>query len=90
VIADAGTTLGSALAKVVSIVDPRVVIIGGEVGEAGELFVGPVRAEVRRSAIHVAAAGVQVVPGRLGARASALGAVALVLRELDRYVAVPE
>ena len=63
-------------------------IVGGELAQAGELLVEPVRAMVRRSAI-AATRAVPVMPGVLGERAEVLGAVALVLRESQRFVAEP-
>ena len=46
---------------------------------------GVVRAALDRAAIHVAAAAAEVVPAALGSRAEALGALALVLRDGDRF-----
>jgi len=89
VVADAGATLGGAVADVVNILNPALVVVGGELAATGEVLLGPVRQAVARRAVHVAAEHVRVVPGLLGARAEALGAVALVLQESDRYVAVP-
>ena len=51
VIADAGRALGVAIAGVCNLLAPERVIVGGELAQAGELLVEPVRAMVRRSAI---------------------------------------
>jgi predicted NBD/HSP70 family sugar kinase/transposase-like protein len=88
-LADAGAVLGIALANAVNLLNPAAVIIGGEVSGAGEALIQPIRTGIERSAIRLAAAGLRVVAGELGARAEALGAVALVLHESDRYVSVP-
>jgi predicted NBD/HSP70 family sugar kinase len=88
VIGDAGRALGVAIAGVCNLLAPERVIVGGELAQAGELLVEPVRAMVRRSAI-AATRAVPVMPGVLGERAEVLGAVALVLRESQRFVAEP-
>jgi predicted NBD/HSP70 family sugar kinase len=88
VIGDAGRALGLAVAGVCNLLAPERVIIGGELAQAGELLVEPVRAMVRRSAI-AATRAVPVMAGVLGERAEVLGAVALVLRESQRFVAEP-
>jgi predicted NBD/HSP70 family sugar kinase len=89
VIADAGRTLGIALANVVNVLNPAVIVVGGELSRAGDVLLDPIRSAVERGAIHLAAERLRIVVGELGARAEALGAVALVLRETDSYVAVP-
>jgi glucokinase len=42
-LADLGQWLGEGIASLATILDPRVVVIGGGVGDAGELVIGPVR-----------------------------------------------
>ena len=63
-------------------------IVGGELAQAGDLLLDPVRAMIRRSAI-AATRQVTVTAGVLAERAEVLGAVALVLRESERFVAAP-
>jgi predicted NBD/HSP70 family sugar kinase len=79
-IADAGQAIGAAVATVCNLLNPRLVIVGGDLLPAGELLLEPLRAAVREQAIRSAATDVQVVPGELGERTDVLGAVALVLR----------
>jgi predicted NBD/HSP70 family sugar kinase len=88
VVADAGTALGLAIAGVCNLLAPERVIIGGELAQAGELLLEPVREMVRRSAI-AATRQTTVSAGVLAERAEVLGAVALVLRESERFVAEP-
>jgi predicted NBD/HSP70 family sugar kinase len=89
VIADAGRALGIAVAGACNLLAPQRVVVGGELAHAGELLLEPLRAAVRRSAI-ASARETEILPARLGDRAEVLGAVALVLRESQRYVAEPE
>ena len=79
-IADVGRSIGSALAMVCNIVNPECLVVGGDLGAAGDLLLDPLRESVRRGAIGSAASRVRVVQGALGDRAEVLGAVALALR----------
>jgi predicted NBD/HSP70 family sugar kinase len=88
VIADAGRALGLAVAGVCNLLAPERVVVGGELAQAGDLLLDPLRATVARSAI-AATREVPISAGVLGERAEVLGAVALVLRESQRFVAEP-
>jgi predicted NBD/HSP70 family sugar kinase len=78
-IADAGTAIGTAVATLCNLFNPQRVVVGGDLGAAGELLLAPIRDSLARGAIRSAAEDVQVVRGELGERAEVLGAVALVL-----------
>jgi predicted NBD/HSP70 family sugar kinase len=78
-VADAGSAVGDAIAAVVNVLNPQLVVLGGDLAASGDLLVGTVRTAIDRHAIAPAAAGVQVVLGELGARAEVLGAASLVL-----------
>jgi predicted NBD/HSP70 family sugar kinase len=86
VIADAGRSLGLAIAGTCNLLAPERVIVGGELAAAGEILLEPLRTIAQRSAIASLRA-TPVLQGVLGERAEVLGAVALVLRESRRYVA---
>jgi predicted NBD/HSP70 family sugar kinase len=88
VIADAGRSLGLAIAGTCNLLAPERVIVGGELAAAGEILLEPLRTIAQRSAIASLRA-TPVLQGVLGDRAEMLGAVALVLRESRRYVAEP-
>lgn len=81
VIADAGTAIGGAVASLCNLINPERVVVGGDIGAAGELLLQPLRVALVRAAISSAAADVEVVSGVLAERAEVLGAIALVLRE---------
>jgi predicted NBD/HSP70 family sugar kinase len=81
VLADAGTAIGAAAANLCNLINPERIVVGGDLGAAGELLLASMRESVLRAAIPSAAANVEVVAGVLGERAEVLGAVALVLRE---------
>jgi predicted NBD/HSP70 family sugar kinase len=81
VLADAGEHIGLAVANLVTLLDADRVVVGGELGAAHELLVGPLRYAARSAAVTTAGSVIDIVPAELGERAEVLGAVALVLRE---------
>jgi predicted NBD/HSP70 family sugar kinase len=84
VIADAGRAIGKVAATLVNVLNPELLIVGGDLSEAGELLLDGVRESLGRSALPTAAQAAPVVAGSLGDRAEVLGAIALVLSEADR------
>ena len=81
VLADAGGHIGLSVANLVTLLDADRVVVGGELGEAHELLVGPLRYAARSAAVTTAGSQIDIVPAELGERAEVLGALALVLRE---------
>lgn len=75
VIADAGRHLGIALAGLSNLVDPHRIVVGGELAEAGEMLLSPLRHALERSTLATPAGVPEVVKGELGERAEVLGAV---------------
>ncbi len=63
------------------------VVVGGELSQAGELLLGPLRESVMRSAVPMATGGLDVVAGTLGERANVLGALALAIAQSEQAVA---
>jgi predicted NBD/HSP70 family sugar kinase len=82
VVADVGRHIGSGVANLCNLLNPSRVVLGGDLAEAGELVLGPIRESVSRYAIPSAARQLSVAPGALGGRAEVLGALALVLSEM--------
>jgi predicted NBD/HSP70 family sugar kinase len=79
VIADAGRHIGGALATLCDLFNPELIVVGGELSQAGDVLVDPMREQVHRNAIPATARDVEIVTGVLGPRAELLGALALVL-----------
>lgn len=87
-VSDAGRSIGEAAAVLCNLVNPDTIVVGGELGAAGELLLDPMREAIRRWALRSAANDVSVVNSQLGDRAVSMGAVGLVLRiSADRIVA---
>jgi predicted NBD/HSP70 family sugar kinase len=80
VIADAGAAIGGAAANLCNLLNPELIVVGGDLARAGELLLGPLRDGLSRAAIPSPAGDVRVVAGELGERAELLGALALALR----------
>jgi len=70
----AGQLVGLAIANVLIFLCPDLVVVGGGVAEAGERFLGPLRAEVEARARVAPLDRIDVVEGELGAEAGAIGA----------------
>jgi predicted NBD/HSP70 family sugar kinase len=87
-IADAGRHIGNAAANLCNVFNPERIVVGGSIGNAGDVLLEPMREAVARYAIHTAAADVEIVPSELGDRAELLGAVAQVLHGADP-IAIP-
>jgi predicted NBD/HSP70 family sugar kinase len=79
-IGDAGAAIGTAAATLCNLLNPRRIVVGGELAPAGPLLLEPLAESLARGAVRSAAEDVAVVEGELGDRAEVLGAVALVLR----------
>lgn len=83
-VGDAGTAVGRAVAAAVNLLNPELVVIGGELAAAGDALLEPIRAAIARHAVQPAAGAVQVMRGALGDRAEVLGAAALILTQSPR------
>jgi predicted NBD/HSP70 family sugar kinase len=71
---EAGLHLGRGLASVVNLINPSLVVVGGHLASAGDLFLEPARIGLRRYALDPVAA-TPVLPSELKGRASMVGAV---------------
>ena len=77
-VSDAGRYVGAGVASLCNLLNPTRVVVGGDLGRAGDLLLDPMAEAVGRSAIASAASLLTIVPGVLGDRAEVRGALALV------------
>jgi len=79
---DAGLHLGWGLAAVTNLLNPGIVVVGGDMARAGDLLLESARMGLRR---HVLAgsATTPIVASELGDRASLLGAITLAVESTD-------
>jgi len=81
-IAGAARILGVKLAYLVNFFNPDVAIIGGGVEKAGDIFMDPLRATVRKYGFEETMSVVKMIPSLLGENAIVLGAASLAAREV--------
>jgi glucokinase len=73
-LADIGRYLGIGIANMISVISPDRIVIGGGVAAAGELLLGPIRAEIARRVKTTSIDEVVLVTAELGTLAGAIGA----------------
>lgn len=78
IIANSAYWLGIAIANLINVINPELVIIGGGVARAGDILIAPIRQIALAKALSVAAEAVKIVPAYLGNDAGCIGAGALV------------
>lgn len=83
VIVDAGRAVGRVLADVVNVLNPELVVVGGDLGGAGDAVLDGVTESIRRYALPAASEAVAVRAGVLGERAEVLGALNLVIGDTE-------
>jgi predicted NBD/HSP70 family sugar kinase len=83
---DAGDAVGRALATLVTLLNPRLIVVGGDLAGAGEDILEPMRAGVRRHTLPSAAESVEIVTGGLGDGAEVRGAAGLVLADAPQLL----
>ncbi|MET7992426.1 ROK family protein [Amycolatopsis sp. NPDC005232] len=72
---DAGRAVGTALAPVCTVLNPKLVVVGGTLAQTGEPLLTGIRETLARNVSPVTNRTPEVLPGALGTGAEALGAV---------------
>lgn len=75
IMAEAGGYLGIAIASLVNLFNPSLVVIGGGVAQIGDLLLDPIRQVVRERSLRSAAQAVRITAAVLGRRSTSMGAV---------------
>ncbi len=75
IISETGSYLGTAIAGLVNLVNPSIVIIGGELSTSGDLLLDPIRERVSKRSLFVAANSVRISTALLGKRSTVIGAI---------------
>jgi len=81
---ETGRHIGVALAGLINLFNPKLVIIGGGVAQAGDILLEPIRRSVQSHGLRTTVENCQIVQAQLGREATALGAVTLVLEKMFR------
>ncbi|GAA5084843.1 ROK family transcriptional regulator [Thermocatellispora tengchongensis] len=93
VLAKAGAQVGAVLAALCNAIGPSVIVIGGELAEAGPALFGPIERTLTAHILPISRHRISLRRGTLGDVAGALGGIALVLHEsplLSRYPQIPD
>jgi predicted NBD/HSP70 family sugar kinase len=80
IVADVGAHLGIAVASLMNVLNPAVVVLGGEITGVGELLLAPVRAAVRERSLATTFEDTGIITSNLGDKAIAVGGATMVLR----------
>lgn len=83
VVEDAGRALGVALADLCNLLNPSLIVIGGDLARTGPPLLDSIREVVRRAAVPSAAEHARIEVSSLGNRAQVLGALAVVFQSND-------
>lgn len=80
VVEETGRYLGIAVATLVNLFNPERIVLGGPVGQSGQVLLSPLRAEVQRRAMAYPLSAVRITASTVGPDAGAVGAAVLVLQ----------
>ncbi len=89
VLEDAAHHIGVAAAGVVNLLNPEVIVLGGQVARAGEIVLRPLREAIERCAIPSAAHSLQVRAGAHADEADVVGALTLAGQLRDQLESRP-
>lgn len=76
---EAATHLGRAVASLLNLMNPSLVVIGGDLSRLGDLLLRPLRETVERRTLVSSVAAAEIRTSNLGLRSVAIGAATLVL-----------
>jgi glucokinase len=83
IVQDVHAYLGIALANIVHLMNPGVIILGGQVAQAGDLLIKPLQARIHDLCLAAASSSLRIVQGSLGSEANIVGAVTLALQDIE-------
>jgi glucokinase-like ROK family protein len=75
ILTTAGTHIGIAIAGLVNMFNPGMIIIGGGLAQTGDIILEPIRQAVQRRSLPAATRIVRITTSMLGRRSSSMGAV---------------
>ncbi len=88
ILVQAGSHLGVAIASLVNMINPKMIILGGGVAQIGDLFLEPIRQAVQKRSLSAAAQDVQITTALLGKRASGMGAIVQAVSTVLHQIAI--
>lgn len=88
ILRNAGVLIGTAIATIVNLFNPSLVVLGGGVAQVGDLLLEPVRQTVEKRSLRASTRDVRIQAAMLGRRSSGMGAIALAQSTALRRLAV--
>jgi predicted NBD/HSP70 family sugar kinase len=85
---DAAEAVGRTLAMTVMTLNPKLIVVGGELSAAGDVLLDPIRRALRRNVVAGQQHQLELAISELGDGASARGAAALVLADAPQLLSV--
>ena len=82
VIGDVQKYLGIALANIVHLINPGMIILGGPVAQVGDLLITPLQTRIRELCLPAVGQSVRVVQSKHSSDANIVGAVRLALQDV--------
>ena len=79
---EAGHWIGEVAATAVSVLNPGVVVIAGNLARSGELLLSGIRERIFRRSLPIASGGLKIVAARCGDHAVVMGAARMVIHEV--------
>ncbi|MCB4207908.1 ROK family transcriptional regulator [Arthrobacter sp. UM1] len=79
---DSARSVGEACGHIANMLGPEAILLGGPLAPLGRVFLDPMEAAMRRHSVPLIRESVRLEAASLGDQAEALGAVAVVLREM--------
>lgn len=83
VLTDVGRQAGRAVADLCSLLNPELILVGGELAQASSILIPAIRQVVDRCGVPSSSDAVRIIPAKLGARTHVLGAIALALSDVE-------
>lgn len=82
--------LGIAIANLINLFNAERIVLGGPVGQNGQVLLAPLKAEVERRAMAYPLSVAEIVTSQLGPDAGAIGAAVLVLQHASELIFAAE
>jgi glucokinase-like ROK family protein len=79
IVTEAGEYLGIAIANLINLINPGVVVVGGGVAQMGDLLLEPIRYIAEKRSLQAASQAARITTAVLGRRSTSMGAVAQAL-----------
>ena len=78
-----GFTLGFAIGNIVNLLNPEIIIIGGEFAHASDIFIDPIKIGIKKSALTNSLSSVKIKNSKIDVTNSGVGAAALIFRHYN-------